>query len=173
MNFRRRPYPPHFSAFIFEKIYIFYQKVISFLKKMSCLTKSTRFFIFGVVFQKWIFAEGRTPRTLVLVLITTHLTVRQITTHLTVRRVRTHIVSIFLLKYSNFDRKSPKINYYNIPYKNPKTHFSEKAWKPTFQKWVLDDLTHRKDTHMKYSSTILTFDFASVWLCKLIQARGL
>ena len=123
--------PPHFSAFIFEKIYIFYQKVISFLKKMSCLTESTRFFIFGVVFQKWIFAEGRTPRTLVLVSITTHLTVRQITTHLTVRRVRTHIVSIFLLKYSHFDRKSPKNNYYIIPYKNPlfrkglKTHFSE------------------------------------------------
>ena len=26
---------------------------------------------------------------------------------------------------------------------------SQKALKPTFQKWVLDDLTHRKDTHIE------------------------
>ena len=119
MNFRRRPYPPSFSAFIFEKIYICYQKVIICCQKNVISDQKTHFFLFLVVFQKWIFAEGRTPRTLVLVLITTHLTVRLITTHLTVRRVRTHIVSIFLLKYSHFDRKSPKHNYYIIPYKNP------------------------------------------------------
>ena len=34
--------------------------------------------------QKQVFVEGRAARRLVLVLITTHLTVRQITTHVTV-----------------------------------------------------------------------------------------
>ena len=38
-NFCRRPYHPHFSAFIFEKICIFYEIVIIFSKKLSFLVK--------------------------------------------------------------------------------------------------------------------------------------
>ena len=45
---------------------------------------------------------------------------------------------------------------------------SKKALKPTFEKWVLDDFTHRKDTHMKNTSNILTPGFAYFCLDTLI-----
>ena len=51
-NFRRRHACPHFSAFIFEKIYTCHQKVIIFCKKSVISDKKHTFFIFGVVFQK-------------------------------------------------------------------------------------------------------------------------
>ena len=60
-------------------------------------------------------------------MIITRSTVRPVTTHLTVHQVITNVIHIFLLKYSRFDRESPKINYninlyitnrYTNPYKN-------------------------------------------------------
>ena len=52
-------------------------------------------------------------------------------------------------------------------------HSSQKACQPTFEKWVLHDMTHMKDTHTKYLSTILTVDFASVCLDTSIQTDQL
>ena len=48
----------------------------------------------NVVFQKSIYAGGRTPRRLVLGLITTHLTIRMIFTHLAIRLSNAPLCSV-------------------------------------------------------------------------------
>ena len=74
------------------------------------------------------------------------------------------LLFLFLRKYTCVIKKSPYS--VNKPFRDPiltllSTHHTKRLENKTFDKWVLHGLTHIKDTHVKYLSTILTVDFAA------------
>ena len=86
--------------FIFEEIFLFFQKVIIFSQKLTFLVKNCNFgsfFVLRSFFPPRIFAEGTYPRTLVLVLIEAHLTIFQIFIYI--------YIYIYINKYSVISHK--------------------------------------------------------------------
>ena len=66
-EFSPKAVPPHFSAFIFEKICIFYQKVIIFNQNLTFLVKNWHFwkktYMFGYfVFKGPFFSHKFSPK---------------------------------------------------------------------------------------------------------------